>query len=115
MLDRLKSMPPFDPTKPNPMIESLFKILETFVSKVKSWPGYEELYGETMDQWDRGKFMSCFMDVCAPMKCGLTVLNHADLWVNNFLFAYDGDLKPTDCIFIDFQGSFWGSPTNDLL
>lgn len=108
-------MPKFDPNQPNPMVDSLMKINQTFKSKVKSWPGYEELYGETLDRWNDQNTLTCFIDVAIPMKSGFTVLNHGDLWVNNFMFEYDGDMNPTECIFIDFQGSFWGSPAGDLL
>lgn len=108
-------MPPFDPSQPNPMVNSIMAILNTFVKTVKSWPEYGKVYGPIMDKWDGSRMMTSFMDVCKPMRSGFTVLNHADLWINNFLFQYDEKKNPTECIFIDFQGTFWGSPANDLL
>lgn len=42
------------------------------------------------------------------------VLNHGDAWVNNYLFSYDQNNKPTDIMFIDFQLCIWASPVIDL-
>ncbi|KAL9883064.1 uncharacterized protein ACN427_010579 isoform 1-T2 [Glossina fuscipes fuscipes] len=46
----------------------------------------------------------------------ITVLNHGDLWVNNFMFKYDecNKKKPIDVVFVDFQHSFFGSPGCDI-
>uniref|UniRef100_A0A1A9X258 CHK domain-containing protein n=1 Tax=Glossina brevipalpis TaxID=37001 RepID=A0A1A9X258_9MUSC len=46
----------------------------------------------------------------------ITVLNHGDLWVNNFMFKYDEHIqsKPIDVVFVDFQHSFFGSPGCDI-
>ena len=41
------------------------------------------------------------------------VLNHGDLWVNNFMFKYEEE-KPVDVIFVDFQMSFYSSPGIDI-
>ena len=40
----------------------------------------------------------------------LNVLNHGDMWINNFLFTKD----KSDVVFVDFQESFFGSPGIDL-
>jgi len=45
------------------------------------------------------------------------VLNHGDLWTNNFMYAYENASQPevpTSAIFLDFQLSFFGSPACDL-
>jgi aminoglycoside phosphotransferase (APT) family kinase protein len=88
-------------------------IVAAFVANVKSWPGYEK-YSEVLDKWDYSKAVMSFIKVVEPMRNGFRVLNHGDMWVNNFMFKYDeGNL--TDVQFIDYQLSFWGSPANDLL
>ncbi|KYM76310.1 hypothetical protein ALC53_13337 [Atta colombica] len=43
------------------------------------------------------------------------VINHGDCHVNNMLFKYDNNGKPTDQIFVDFQISVYASPALDLL
>ncbi|XP_068158779.1 LOW QUALITY PROTEIN: uncharacterized protein [Drosophila tropicalis] len=48
-----------------------------------------------------------------PQANELTVLNHGDLWVNNFMYKYDNQ-QPIDAIFVDFQNSFFGSPGCDI-
>lgn len=44
----------------------------------------------------------------------LNVLNHGDVWTNNFLFSCDENQNPNDILFIDYQISFWGSPISDI-
>lgn len=44
----------------------------------------------------------------------LNVFNHGDLWTNNILFTYNGE-SPTEAIILDFQYSFFGSASLDLL
>lgn len=41
------------------------------------------------------------------------VLNHGDLWVNNFMFKYHNE-KPVECKFVDYQLSRYCSPAFDL-
>ncbi|KAK3928875.1 Alpha/beta hydrolase domain-containing protein aho-3 [Frankliniella fusca] len=43
-----------------------------------------------------------------------TVL-HNDFWVNNMMFAYDGDARPDRLKMVDFQITEIGSPVQDLL
>ncbi|XP_018370668.1 PREDICTED: uncharacterized protein LOC108766097 [Trachymyrmex cornetzi] len=43
------------------------------------------------------------------------VINHGDCHVNNMLFRYDNNGKPTDQIFVDFQLCVYASPALDLL
>lgn len=44
----------------------------------------------------------------------INVLNHGDMWVNNFLFKYNEQQSPTDVIFVDYQMSFYSSPGIDV-
>ncbi|XP_054725251.1 uncharacterized protein LOC129235441 [Anastrepha obliqua] len=51
----------------------------------------------------------------APTPGHVNVLAHGDVWVNNVMFKYDPKTsEPVDVLIIDFQYSFWGSPTLDL-
>lgn len=44
----------------------------------------------------------------------MNVLNHGDLWVNNMMFKYDGNGRPIDLVFVDYQMSFYSSPGIDI-
>lgn len=59
--------------------------------------------------------MDSYFNVTSPMKCGLRVLVHADLWINNILYKLDAQGNAMDAKIIDFQMSFWGSPNADLI
>lgn len=51
----------------------------------------------------------------APLSESVNVLAHGDVWTNNVMVKYDPDTgRPVDIVLIDFQYSFWGSPTIDL-
>ncbi|XP_067646821.1 uncharacterized protein [Eurosta solidaginis] len=51
----------------------------------------------------------------SPTQGEVNVLAHGDVWVNNVMFKYDPKTsEPVDVLIIDFQYSFWGSPTIDL-
>ncbi len=113
-MDRHKSMPPVDTEKPNPLFQGFNSIVSAFCEHVKSWPSSKD-FVDTLNQWDYPKGIMSFIEVANPMKCGFRVLNHADLWVNNFMFRYNEDQTPAEVLYIDFQGSFWGSPVNDLM
>lgn len=52
--------------------------------------------------------------VTSPNPDGFNVLNHGDAWINNYLFSYDENNKPTDILFVDFQLGVWASPAMDL-
>ncbi|XP_016961690.1 uncharacterized protein LOC108032380 [Drosophila biarmipes] len=80
------------------------------------WPGFENISNHLQ------RFMDNFRSVCvaaAKPKKGdrYVVLNHGDLWTNNFMFAYGNASQPkvpTSARFLDFQVSFFGSPACDL-
>lgn len=46
-------------------------------------------------------------------ECSFKVLNHGDVWVNNFLYKYK-DGKPQEVIFVDYQLCHYTTPGMDL-
>jgi thiamine kinase-like enzyme len=95
-----------------PMFVAISNVVATFVANVKSWPGHEK-YSEVLDKWDYSKAVKSIIKIVEPMKNGFRVLNHGNVWVNNFLFKYN-EGKLSDVLFIDYQLVFWGSPACDL-
>ncbi|XP_026470531.1 uncharacterized protein LOC113374780 [Ctenocephalides felis] len=45
----------------------------------------------------------------------LLVICHGDLWLNNIMFRYDHQGKPTDLRFVDFQACSLAHPSTDLM
>uniref|UniRef100_A0A336MVX7 CSON006213 protein n=1 Tax=Culicoides sonorensis TaxID=179676 RepID=A0A336MVX7_CULSO len=48
-------------------------------------------------------------------KVQFKVLNHGDFYTSNILFKYGNNGKLTDCVFVDYQNCFVGSPVIDLI
>jgi len=48
-------------------------------------------------------------------NCNFKVLNHGDFYTSNILFKYGEKGQLEDCLFIDYQNCFVGSPAIDLL
>ncbi|BFF93391.1 uncharacterized protein DMAD_11252 [Drosophila madeirensis] len=90
--------------------------LKGLVKVSAGWPGYEHISEHLQ------RFSNNFRNVCAAAakpKPGdrYVVLNHGDMWTNNFMYGYDNAAQPevpTRAIFVDFQLSFYGSPACDL-
>ncbi|KAH8282527.1 hypothetical protein KR054_008210 [Drosophila jambulina] len=90
--------------------------LKGLIKSSASWPGFEKVSKNLQ------RLMDNFRSVCvaaAKPKPGdrYVVLNHGDMWTNNFMYAYDNAAQPetpTRAIFVDFQLSFYGSPACDL-
>ncbi|XP_022210470.2 uncharacterized protein LOC111066298 [Drosophila obscura] len=88
--------------------------LRTLANLVAEWPGYEQLADKLQRHCDNIKENLVTTGRSLPGE--ITVLNHGDLWVNNFMYKYDDEqpTKPIDAIFVDFQNSFFGSPGCDI-
>ncbi|KAH8368737.1 hypothetical protein KR084_010146, partial [Drosophila pseudotakahashii] len=86
----------------------------TLADMVAKWPGYELLAEKLHLHCDNIKENLVTTGRTLPGE--ITVLNHGDLWVNNFMYKYDDEqpTKPIDAIFVDFQNSFFGSPGCDI-
>lgn len=60
-------------------------------------------------------YMDIGRECFAPLRESVNVLAHGDVWTNNVMVKYDPATgQPVDILLIDFQYSFWGSPTIDL-
>lgn len=109
--DRKASMPPMP--EDSPFVEGFSKLFQAFTDSVKSYADRNAY--EKIARWDLKKLMTSMMDIATPMKCGFQVLNHGDSWINNMMFKSDEENNPIDVNLIDFQMSFWASPSCDLL
>ncbi|KAI8122125.1 hypothetical protein CVS40_7024 [Lucilia cuprina] len=80
---------------------------------IKNWPTYENLSQKVRSIIP--KYNGLAYEVVNSKNSIFNVINHGDLWVNNFLYKYSEDKgRPTDVLFIDFQNCFWGSCGVDI-
>lgn len=75
-------------------------LLRTLADLVKSWEGYETIADKLHRHCDN--LIENLVKTGKAMPNEITVLNHGDLWVNNFLFKYTGDgpKRPSDVAFV---------------
>lgn len=102
--------------KPNGKVADLKKAvfekgLLSCIEQVKTWPGYDTI-AEKMDILSEN-FIQKITKHCNNSPATIKVLNHGDLWVNNFLFKYE-EGKPVDVVFVDYQLSYFTSPGLDI-
>ncbi|XP_037031965.1 uncharacterized protein LOC119071237 [Bradysia coprophila] len=102
--------------KPNAPVADVMKAvfekgLISCIDQVKTWPGYENI-AKKMDILSEN-FIQKVANLCNNSPSSIKVLNHGDLWVNNFLFKYE-EGKPVDVVFVDYQMSFFSSPGLDI-
>ncbi|TMW42796.1 hypothetical protein DOY81_012123, partial [Sarcophaga bullata] len=95
------------------MTESLiYGGLEYVANMVEKWPSYEGIAEKLRAVIP--KFNDAIAHMINTKNSTFNVINHGDLWVNNFLLKYDESLNCEDATFVDFQNCFWGSCGFDI-
>ena len=90
--------------------------LEQLIELTSNWDGFEEINAKLMCYLESFKEITSTFGLPQPGD-RYKVLNHGDMWTNNFMFAYDDPSTPkvpTRAIFVDFQLTFYGSPGCDI-
>lgn len=103
----------FSDTHPPEMKSFFIMSVKTLADEITNWPEvkkYSEKIAKLTDH-----IYQIGIDAAKPSEDEFNVINHGDFWVNNMLFKYDNDDKPTDHIFVDFQVCVYTSPAIDLL
>ncbi|KPI95801.1 hypothetical protein RR46_11514 [Papilio xuthus] len=81
-------------------------LLKTFSNKFKQYPpNFEQRLAQR------------YLEACntlAEHEGTLNVMLHKDMWVNNIMYKYEGDM-PTNALLIDFQCLRYGPPAFDLM
>ncbi|XP_018311689.1 uncharacterized protein [Mycetomoellerius zeteki] len=98
---------------PPDMREIFIKSTEALADEIVNWPEvkkYSEKIAKLADH-----IYQIGLDATQLCEDEFNVINHGDCHVNNMLFKYDNNGKPTDQIFVDFQLSIYASPALDLL
>lgn len=75
-------------------------LLRTLADLVKTWEGFEIISKKLHRHCDN--LIENLVKTGKKIANEITVLNHGDLWVNNFLFKYaeDEPEKPIDALFV---------------
>ena len=96
------------------IFESFKGVTRTFYKIARTWP-FGAKYIDVMEKANHiDTFMDIILETTKVDENAFNVLNHGDMWVNNFMFCYDEEEKIKDVRIIDYQISFYGSPVLDL-
>lgn len=79
---------------------------------VEKWEGFTEIAQKLKGFNER--IVKRGIDTYIRDETIFNVLNHNDIWMNNFMFKYSDDSKLEDILLLDYQLSYWGSPGVDL-
>jgi len=97
--------------------ETMFNgYLKSLINATGNWPGYEKIT-KHLQRFSDNFRNNCLSASKPKPDDRYVVLNHGDMWTNNFMYAYENKSQPdipTRAIFVDFQLSFYGSPGCDL-
>ena len=100
---------------PNPVFDFNVNMLKAFHNAVHSWgPEYKDC-ADKIQKWTPESMAEAYLFVAEPMACGLQVLNHGSVSSCKFMTKFDEENNPIDVLLTDFNISFWGSPSCDLL
>lgn len=75
--------------------------MDALTEEVSSWEGFES-YSKKLKRLKKS-LLSNAARVFDNKEGGMKVLIHGDLWVNNLMFQYDQQGKPTDAILVRFN------------
>uniref|UniRef100_A0A1B0GJA0 Putative ecdysteroid kinase n=1 Tax=Lutzomyia longipalpis TaxID=7200 RepID=A0A1B0GJA0_LUTLO len=114
LLDKYTFAPlPGSDEKPG-ILQTYFSLNFPSLCKIaKNWEDFEDISLKLEQMKDN--FWDLVPKSLSRRNDGYRVLNHGDIWINNMLFKYNETTgKPTDVLFVDFQGSHFTSPAYDL-
>ncbi|CAG5045545.1 unnamed protein product [Parnassius apollo] len=104
----------------NVLIEPMFRESPWLHAAAKLTVNLLKTFSDKFNQYPQDlepKIFKQFVNACDSLREyeeTLNVLLHKDLWVNNIMFKYNGDV-PTNALLIDFQCLRFGPPTFDLM
>uniref|UniRef100_A0A1I8PNA5 CHK kinase-like domain-containing protein n=1 Tax=Stomoxys calcitrans TaxID=35570 RepID=A0A1I8PNA5_STOCA len=85
---------------------------QALIDIAKTWNGYEQI-AKKLELYI-ANLRENLLKMQEPIPGEFEVLNHGDLWVNNFMFKYNSNCELMDLVFVDYQMSILGSPAMDL-
>ncbi|XP_070495481.1 uncharacterized protein [Chironomus tepperi] len=113
-LERMKSI---TPEMKRPEREklgiTLMQLYQALIDYLRKYGDCDE-YADKILCWNKDKILHNWIRVVEPMKCGMVVLTHGDYWLNNLMFKSNDSNEPEDVQMLDFQSSYWGTPSLDL-
>ena len=92
--------------------ETFFQMFGGYLKQLaktsSAWPGYENISNKLQKYYNNFKEITYKLSK-AKQNDRIVVLNHGDMWTNNFMFAYKDvkePTKPTKAIFVSIFKAF---------